>query len=561
MLVDGLFYRMLKKHLLIALGLSATLIGHSQVTLRDSVLTWKHFRYELDDEYHIISWDDEEVVADEYTAHVIENDYIKLTLVPEFGGRILSFIYKPTGHEQLYQNPIGAPYGMNEGNFYYNWLMVWGGIFPTFPEPEHGKSWLLPWTYEVAHINADSVVIRMALKDTLSYSNKPSRFNNGETGITCVATVTVRAGSSAFDLSIDLINDQATSKKMEYWTCNTFSPGSEPGNTFSPLSSEMVVPIDRYQPRWSPGNWLISNPIDEKSGASNDILKYENLRFLENWRNMGIAYAYPGMTADFYGVINHENEEGIFRVGDNTITSGLKFWTWGSGAITNDPMDFYDNKRSYIELWSGLSYEFFADAEIPANTTISWTETFFPSFDMKGVTYANRKAYVFLDVEETGLLNLFINTVIPDTEVEYRLIAQRSGEVLAEGTAISGAESSFHVSADLSSLNTGLLAYELTLEGTKGLLLSYAGELEVPNSPLSARQAHLPFAINRTGQLNYELVVERDVEFVIYDLNGRIHAGPFSTNSVIAFSVADRGLYLARVSTTKGDFVVKFIAM
>ena len=32
-----------------------------------------------------------------------------MTLVPESGGRILSLIYKPTGHEQLYKNPVGVP--------------------------------------------------------------------------------------------------------------------------------------------------------------------------------------------------------------------------------------------------------------------------------------------------------------------------------------------------------------------------------------------------------------------------------------------------------------------
>ena len=51
-------------------------------------------------------------------------------LLPEFGGRILSIIYKPTGHEQLYRTEVGVPYGMGGGNFYYDWLMVYGGIFP-----------------------------------------------------------------------------------------------------------------------------------------------------------------------------------------------------------------------------------------------------------------------------------------------------------------------------------------------------------------------------------------------------------------------------------------------
>ena len=66
---------------------------------------------------------------------MLENRYLKVTLVPEFGGRILSIIYKPTGHEQLYRTEVGVPYGMTAGVFYYDWLMVYGGIFPTFPDP------------------------------------------------------------------------------------------------------------------------------------------------------------------------------------------------------------------------------------------------------------------------------------------------------------------------------------------------------------------------------------------------------------------------------------------
>jgi len=40
---------------------------------------------------------------------------------------------------------------------------------------------------------------------------------------------------------------------------------------------------------------------------------------------MGIAYAAPDMQGgNFWGVINHDNEEGIIRIADNTVTRGLK---------------------------------------------------------------------------------------------------------------------------------------------------------------------------------------------------------------------------------------------
>ena len=80
---------------------------------------------------------------------MLENRYLKVTLLPEFGGRILSIIYKPTGHEELYRTQVGVPYGMKAGNFYYDWMMVLGGIFPTFPTPEHGKTWLKRWDFRI----------------------------------------------------------------------------------------------------------------------------------------------------------------------------------------------------------------------------------------------------------------------------------------------------------------------------------------------------------------------------------------------------------------------------
>ena len=80
------------------------------------------------------SLDKNTIVDRTFKTHVLENRYLKVTLVPEFGGRILSIIYKPTGHEQLYRTEVGVPYGIEGGTFYYDWLMVYGGIFPTFPD-------------------------------------------------------------------------------------------------------------------------------------------------------------------------------------------------------------------------------------------------------------------------------------------------------------------------------------------------------------------------------------------------------------------------------------------
>ena len=101
---------------------------------------------------------------------MLENRYLKVTLLPEFGGRILSIIYKPTGHEELYRTQVGVPYGMKAGNFYYDWMMVYGGIFPTFPTAEHGKTWLRPWNFKVVKQSDDEVTVAMSIKDDVDFA-------------------------------------------------------------------------------------------------------------------------------------------------------------------------------------------------------------------------------------------------------------------------------------------------------------------------------------------------------------------------------------------------------
>jgi len=76
-----------------------------------------------------------------------------------------------------------VPYQIRTGVFYYDWLMVYGGIFPTFPEPEHGKMWLRPWDFKVVKDSPQEMVVAMSVKDDFTYDGHPRPYRNGETGI------------------------------------------------------------------------------------------------------------------------------------------------------------------------------------------------------------------------------------------------------------------------------------------------------------------------------------------------------------------------------------------
>lgn len=370
-----------------------------ELSLSDSTVGFRHFDYTLDENNRIKSVDKEKIVETKFNAKVIENEYLKVTLLPDFGGRILSIVYKPTGHELLYQNPVGAPYGIGEGNFYYDWLMVYGGIFPTFPEPEHGKAWCLPWEYRVVEQSGDRITVEMSFTDNIKAPDPrlAEKFNNGETGIKCVATVAVYKGRSYVDLGIKLINGKNEAVNYEYWTCATLAPGSEPGRTLSPKNSEMVAPIERVKSKsdWWP--WM--GAVDKPAGNQPGVFEYGKLASFTNWKDMGIAYAEPSVEKDWWGVINHENEEGVLRIAENKkYTPGLKLWTWGADqSYAADPEKYGDTARPYIEMWAGPSSEFFEDARMSGAEEKSWVESYIPTAGLAKITYANKHAAIHMD--------------------------------------------------------------------------------------------------------------------------------------------------------------------
>lgn len=364
------------------------------VSLSQSTIAWSTVEYATDAVNGFVdgSLDKQTIVERTFKTYVLENRYLKVTLVPEFGGRVLSIIYKPTGREQLYRTEVGVPYGMNAGNFYYDWLMVYGGIFPTFPDAEHGKAWLKPWDFKVVKESADEVTVSMSIKDDFAYLAAPAQFLKGPTGIEATYYVTLKADRAALDTRVVLRNPQDRTVDYEYWTCTTLAPGSEPKNPRTTGGAEIIAPIEAYTtPAWS------SNLSDGDESLGSGRSRFEKLRHFKNWPTMGIAYAAPDMQGkNFWGVINHDNEEGIMRIADNKVTPGLKMWTWGYPSFTNetDARKEPSEARPYVELWAGVSDQFFHRARLPARGEVSVAETYSPTVGMSKVTHANENILI-----------------------------------------------------------------------------------------------------------------------------------------------------------------------
>jgi hypothetical protein len=401
-----------------------------RVSLTHSTITWSTVKYTTTAENGFVdgSLDTKTIVDRTFKTYVLENRYLKVTLLPEFGGRILSIIYKPTGHEQLYRAQVGVPYGMKAGNFYYDWMMVYGGIFPTLSDAEHGKTWPKSWDFQVVKQTADEVTIAMSIKDDFAFSAPPPRFRPGSTGIEAAYHITLKAGRAALDARVVLRNTRGEAIDYEYWTCTTLAPGSDPQHPKATGGAEIIAPIAAYTtPRWSAN--IASG--DESAGAGRS--RFEKLRFFRNWPTMGIAYAAPDMQGgNFWGVINHDNEEGIIRIADNNVTPGLKMWTWGyrSSANATDARKDPRPDQPFVEMWAGVSDQFFHPARFPAASEVSVAETYSPTVGMSNVTHANDRILINFTAEPSAAqLQLFsIEPSIP-----IRITLKRGETILFDG--------------------------------------------------------------------------------------------------------------------------------
>jgi Domain of unknown function (DUF5107) len=414
------------------------------VSLGEGTIAWSTAKYATTAENGFVdgSLDTSTIVGRTFKTYVLENRYLKVTLLPEFGGRILSLIYKPTGHEELYRTEVGVPYGMKGGIFYYDWMMVYGGIFPTFPDAEHGKTWLKPWDFKVLKQTPDEVTVSMSLADDFTFSAPPKQFRRGSTGLQATYYVTLKAGRAALDARMVLKNARPEAVAYEYWTCTTLAPGSEASHPKATAGAEIIGPVAAYStPHWS------ANLAEGDASAGGGKFRFEKLRYFKNWPTAGIAYAAPDMQGgNFWGVINHDNEEGIVRIADNAITPGLKMWTWGFPSLANDAVARTkpDPAQPYVELWAGVSDQFFHSATFPPFGEVSIPETYSATVGMSNVTHANDGMLVNLSAKGSRVDLQFVS-LAPATPLHATL--KRGEAVLLDEAVIADPKNGNHLSA------------------------------------------------------------------------------------------------------------------
>lgn len=96
-------------------------------------------------------------------AAILENDKLKVALLPEIGSKIASIVYKPLNYETLWQNPGKKYKKTNYGDsFPAGEFSGFDEMFPSISRcfyenppfagveiPDHGEVWSIPWQYSI----------------------------------------------------------------------------------------------------------------------------------------------------------------------------------------------------------------------------------------------------------------------------------------------------------------------------------------------------------------------------------------------------------------------------
>ena len=233
-------------------GKKDPLVGGFDPRTRHSVTSSNTTVYAPDDRAFTGTLELPYVVQSVYPSYVIENKYVKATIVPEQAARFLYFIFKPTGHDAFYTNPaatnynitnVGAnlypPTNIGGGTFVTGWLLVWGGTFPVFDGCEHGQIWTGGFESEVVSFDGGMKIV-CKLKNDHNFQVQtgaggyiPSSNNvliGGNfvpfgPGMEYTVEYILADDSPVVDMSITVHNPANVAKTYEYYTCNTYAPG------------------------------------------------------------------------------------------------------------------------------------------------------------------------------------------------------------------------------------------------------------------------------------------------------------------------------------------------
>lgn len=268
----------------------------------------------------------DEKVDKEYKAVFLENEYLRVMILPELGGRIQRAYDKTNGYDFVYYNHVIKPALVG---LVGPWIS--GGI--EFNWPQHHR----PTTYmPVDHVmreNADG-------SKTLLVNDVDQMY-----GTKGIAGFTLYPDKAYIEVRGQLYNRTSTPQTFLWWANPAVAVNDDTQSIFPP---DVTAVMDHGKRDVSKFPIATGEYYKHDYSAGVDISRYKNIP-------VPTSYMAERSDYDFVGGYDHRLRAGILHVADHHVSPGKKQWTWGCGDFgTTWDRNLTDEDGPYIELMTGV---------------------------------------------------------------------------------------------------------------------------------------------------------------------------------------------------------------
>ena len=262
----------------------------------------------------------------EYNAVFLENEYIKIMVLPELGGRIQRAYDKTNGYDFIYYNEVIKPALVG---LLGPWIS--GGIEFNWPQ-HHRPTTFGPTDYRIGENKDGSCFVECSEVDQMYGTKGKMRF-------------TLYPGKSYIEIKGQLYNRTNLPQTFLWWANPAVAVNDHTQSIFPP---DVTAVYDHGKRDVS--KFPIATGVYYKHdyGAGVDISRYKNIP-------VPTSYMCAHSDYNFVGGYDYEKKAGILHIADHHVSPGKKQGTWGCGDFGKAwDRNLTDENGPYIELMTGM---------------------------------------------------------------------------------------------------------------------------------------------------------------------------------------------------------------
>ena len=261
-----------------------------------------------------------------YHALFLENEYLKIMILPELGGRVQTAYDKIKQRHFIYYNHVIKPalVGLTGP-----WIS--GGIEFNWPQ-HHRPSTFLPVDYKIERPADGSVQVWVNERERMFHQKGMAGF-------------TLRPGRAVLEIQGILYNPTPFPQTFLWWANPAVAVNDHYQSVF-PGDVNAVFDHGKRDVSRYPVATGTYYKMDYSAGV--DISKYKNIPVPTSYMAIHSRY-------DFVGGYENDTQAGVLHVANHHISPGKKQWTWGCGDFGKAwDRNLTDADGPYIELMTGV---------------------------------------------------------------------------------------------------------------------------------------------------------------------------------------------------------------